>query len=236
MADAGGVYSNRWCVLDEDQILRNNNIVRYNLIRDVRGVYPFGKQVSDPVATPSQDRIRVPYFTWGIYFDNSPRRAQVYGNITVGNVWGGVFLGGGYGEPSDCLVENNILVESSEYEFDLSMKENARGNRFVRNIVYFRNPKAALFRLRSPKGIAECDYNLYFHADGTPLKVSGLPGESLAQWREMGFDQHSVVADPLFVDPDRGDYRLKPESPAFKLGFKPIPVERIGLRAGHSTR
>lgn len=236
MADAGGVYCNRWCVLDDHEVLRNNNIIRYNFIRDVRGVYPFGKETPDPVSTPSQDRIKVPYFTWGIYFDNSPRRAEVYGNITIGNVWGGVFLGGGYGEPSDCLVENNILVDSSVYQFDLGMKEEATGNRFVRNIVYFRNPEAALLRVRSPKGVEECDHNLYFQANQNKLRVVGLPEESFDRWREMGFDQHSVVADPLFVDPEHGDYRLKPESPALKLGFKPIPVERIGLRPGNQKR
>ena len=47
-------------------------------------------------------------------------------------------------------------------------------------------------------------------------------------WQSMGFDQHSVVADPLFVDPDKDDYRLRPDSPAFKLGFKRIPVDKIG--------
>jgi hypothetical protein len=47
-------------------------------------------------------------------------------------------------------------------------------------------------------------------------------------WQLRGADQHSLVADPLFVDPDKDDYRLKPESPAFKLGFQPIPVEKIG--------
>ena len=31
-----------------------------------------------------------------------------------------------------------------------------------------------------------------------------------------------------FVDPARDDYRLQPDSPAFALGFKPIPVEKIG--------
>jgi hypothetical protein len=35
--------------------------------------------------------------------------------------------------------------------------------------------------------------------------------------------------DPLFVDPAKGDYRLKPESPAVALGFKEIPFEKIGL-------
>jgi len=49
-----------------------------------------------------------------------------------------------------------------------------------------------------------------------------------AAWQAMGFDEHSLVADPLFVDPDKDDYRLKPESPALKLGFRQIPVERIG--------
>jgi hypothetical protein len=47
-------------------------------------------------------------------------------------------------------------------------------------------------------------------------------------WQMSGFDRHSVVADPLFVDPDKDDYRLRPDSPAFRLGFQPIPVEKIG--------
>jgi hypothetical protein len=37
-----------------------------------------------------------------------------------------------------------------------------------------------------------------------------------------------VVADPLFVDRDHDDFRLKPDSPALKLGFEQIPIEKIG--------
>ena len=36
------------------------------------------------------------------------------------------------------------------------------------------------------------------------------------------------MGDPLFVDRDKDDYRLRPESPALKLGFQPIPIEKIG--------
>ncbi|HPM84393.1 MAG TPA: hypothetical protein PLF81_26995, partial [Candidatus Anammoximicrobium sp.] len=43
-----------------------------------------------------------------------------------------------------------------------------------------------------------------------------------------GQDRDSLVADPRFVDPAPDDYRLKPDSPAFQLGFQPIPVEQIG--------
>jgi hypothetical protein len=47
-------------------------------------------------------------------------------------------------------------------------------------------------------------------------------------WQSLGFDGKSVVGDPLFVDRDKDDYRLRPESPALKLGFQPIPIEKIG--------
>jgi hypothetical protein len=59
--------------------------------------------------------------------------------------------------------------------------------------------------------------------------MKGLsPETSWEGWKRRGFDTHSVVADPLFVDPEKDDYRLRPDSPAFKLGFEPIPVEKIG--------
>ena len=52
---------------------------------------------------------------------------------------------------------------------------------------------------------------------------------TLEEWRALGFDQHSVYADPLFVDSGKGDYRLKPDSPALSLGFKNFDVSSAGL-------
>jgi hypothetical protein len=39
-----------------------------------------------------------------------------------------------------------------------------------------------------------------------------------------------LPGDPGFVDAERQDFRLKPDSPAWALGFKPIPFEQIGLQ------
>jgi hypothetical protein len=38
-----------------------------------------------------------------------------------------------------------------------------------------------------------------------------------------------VIADPMFVNADAGDFSLKPDSPALKLGFKPIDTSKVGL-------
>ena len=55
-----------------------------------------------------------------------------------------------------------------------------------------------------------------------------VPMNEWDSWQAAGNDVHSVVADPLFVNADKDDYRLNPGSPAFKVGFQPIPVEKIG--------
>jgi len=62
------------------------------------------------------------------------------------------------------------------------------------------------------------------------------PKESFDKWRQNGYDTNSLIADPLFIDPAEGDYRLQPDSPALKLGFKKIPVDRIGLTLANARR
>lgn len=49
-----------------------------------------------------------------------------------------------------------------------------------------------------------------------------------ASWQKAGNDEHSLIADPQFVNSARDDFRLKANSPAIGLGFKPIPIDRIG--------
>ncbi len=63
--------------------------------------------------------------------------------------------------------------------------------------------------------------------DDVSLRAAELMDEWEA-WRAAGMDAHSSVGDPRFVDPERGDYRLRPDSPAFSLGFQPLPLEQMG--------
>jgi len=50
--------------------------------------------------------------------------------------------------------------------------------------------------------------------------------------REAQKGEHagSIVADPLFTDPAGGDFSLREDSPALKIGFKPIDMSKVGPR------
>ena len=86
-----------------------------------------------------------------------------------------------------------------------------------------------------PTRFAEVDYNLYYDpalALATALWIfprfangSWATNGSLASWRSFGgMDRHSVVADPLFVDALVGNFSLQPSSPAWALGWQPLPA------------
>ena len=73
-----------------------------------------------------------------------------------------------------------------------------------------------------------------FHSKTGTAEISDLvleevvPASEWEAWQQAGGDVHSIVADPMFVDAEHGDFRLKPESPALKQGFEPIPFDKIG--------
>jgi hypothetical protein len=71
----------------------------------------------------------------------------------------------------------------------------------------------------------DSDFNIYYCKADTSI------GEkTLERLQGEGVDNHSLVADPLFVDAKNGDFRLKPRSPALKMGFVPIDFSQVGLR------
>ena len=45
------------------------------------------------------------------------------------------------------------------------------------------------------------------------------------------FQDNLLDRDPRFVDPEHHNFQLKDDSPAYKLGFERIPLEKIGLYA-----
>ncbi len=64
--------------------------------------------------------------------------------------------------------------------------------------------------------------------DWDPFAIDGWD-----TWKKVGFDKDSIIADPLFANPNMKDFRLRPDSPAFKMGFKELPYEKMGLQRSY---
>jgi hypothetical protein len=139
------------------------------------------------------------------------------------------------------LIENNIFVNTRGlYQISIDPGYSQCATIIRKNIICYSSGGTEMlafyaFPAANRKAVlAESDYNLFYKpGSDDPVMTDGI---RLSAWRKLyppaqdAYDTHSLVADPLFVDAAKGDYRLKAESPAFKLGFKPTDISQIGPR------
>jgi hypothetical protein len=110
------------------------------------------------------------------------------------------------------------------------------GSRIERNLIISRRntcPPMIQDRRYGQGGnplLSECqaNHNLYYCFEDPEWGRKHLERE-----QRLGVERDSISVDPLFVNFEKGDLYLKPESPAFKLGFKPVDMSAIGLPADH---
>lgn len=139
---------------------------------------------------------------WDIDLDDGSSNYHIYNNVCLN---GGLKLREGFYR----TVENNIILNNS---FHPHVWFANSGDVFKHNIV---------MRNYYPIGInhwgKEIDYNLF--PDSAALNKA----------RRSGTDQHSVYGDAMFVNPETGDYRVKPGSKALAAGFKNFPADQFGV-------
>lgn len=207
------------------------NMIEYNRIHDVGqrllsdmgGIYMLGVSPGTIVrGNVIHDVDAFTYGGWGIYTDEGSTDILIENNLVYRSKTGGFHQH--YGKNN--IVRNNIFALAREDQIQRSRMEPHLSFTFERNIVYYRtgtllgkNWKDDKFRL---------NHNVYWNAAGEPVTFPG--GLTLEGWQKRGFDKDSIVADPRFVSPEEGDFRLKDDSPARKLGFQPFDPARAGIR------
>jgi hypothetical protein len=148
---------------------------------------------------------------WDIDLDDGSSNYIITNNVCLN---GGIKLREGYGR----VIENNVLVNNGGHPH-VWYAECA--DIFRRNIVWTEYQPA---HMPSRPWGAAMDFNL-MHDINAAMNTAALRMQQLS-----GRDEQSIVADAQFVDPARGDYRVKDGSPALKLGFVNFAMNRFGVQ------
>jgi hypothetical protein len=202
--DAGAIYAGR------DWTMRGT-VIRYNYLRDITGFEERG--------------------CVGVYLDDMWCGTEIYGNVFY-RVTRAAFIGGG----RDVTIENNIFVDC-----DPAVHLDARALGWAADTV----------RTTMKERLAAMPYQRPPWSDRYPELVNILQDDPAApkgnivarnvcqggRWDEIEerarpltvFEDNLLDQDPRFVDAARLNFQLRDDSPAYKLGFKRIPIEEIGL-------
>lgn len=210
------------------QALAHHNIIAYNhihhigqgVLSDMGGIYTLGFHEGTVLHhNLIHDVQSLAYGGWGIYFDEGTTHILAENNVVYCTKTGGFHQH--YGREN--RVVNNIFAYAREGQIQRTRPEPHLSFTFERNIVIWK--EGPLLHGNWGDHQYKLDYNLYWHEGGGEVRFANW---SLDEWRARGQDVHSLIADPLFVDPEKGDFRLRSGSPALKLGFKPIDLSRTG--------
>lgn len=206
-----------------DNLIALNYIhhVGRGVLSDLAGIYTLGVSPGTTIRNNViHDCESFSYGGWGIYTDEGSSGILIEDNIVYRTKTGGFHQH--YGKEN--VLTNNVFAYAKMHQLQRTKAEEHKVFTFERNIVYYDN--GPLLGGNWSDNNQVMDYNLYWDASGKPVTFAGA---SLDEWQKR-HDQHSLIADPLFADSKKDDFRLKPESPAFKLGFKQIDSSKVGPR------
>jgi hypothetical protein len=206
--DAGAIYAGRnWTM--------RGNVIRNNYLHDINGYEGRG--------------------CTAVYFDDQMSSGEISGNLFV-RVYSATAICGG----RDTAIENNIFVDCK-----LATYVDARG------LSWPLSPDHLDLFTQMKEGLDQVPYQGSLWAKRYPKLANILSDDPMAplgnviarniciggRWDNVDsaakprvkFQDNLLKQDPHFVDAEHGNYQLKDDSPAWKLGFKRIPLEKIGL-------
>jgi len=201
--DAGMMYAGQ-------DFSGRGNVIRYNYLHHV-----YGRESRGCV---------------GVYLDDNFSSATITGNLFV-QVPKAAFIGGG----RHTTIENNLFVDCAP-----AIHVDARGlgwraygreelTKKLEALPFQQEPWLS----RYPELAKMLDFDPMAPVGNLITRNVAVGGK----WADIEKKAEPYIAvqnnfldvDPKFVNAKAGDYRLRPDSPVLQAGFKPLPLEKIGL-------
>jgi parallel beta-helix repeat protein len=240
--------------VSRDNRIEHNHIhdIGHGLLSDMGGIYTLGVQPGTVLrGNLIHDIEKRNYGGWAIYLDEGSSHILVENNICFNTSSTG--FNQHYGREN--IVRNNIFAFGKEGQVSLGRKEDHNSFTFQRNIVITDGQVAYVGRwapstihptpgnrpARLEASAFSSDLNVFWDVGGKPPRSANGGYDAQANWltwstftmeelQVLGYDRHSVVADPRCADLRAFDFTLGDDSPAFGLGFKAIDMSEVGPR------
>lgn len=200
------------------------NIIRNNLIHD--------SDMKILTVQPNKS------YGFGIYLDDNSDDVLLQNNVIHS-----LQLEGG-GQLNSTLMlkgigiraDNNIIAGTRDTNGIVGSTQNAgeiaSQLELTRNIFYDNRAKLYHMNFWDEHKVARSDRNTFYRTDGIYAFGGQIPAASYIDWLELNkgkYDPHSLLADPLFMNAAKYDYRLRYDSPAYRTGYADINMDAIGL-------
>ncbi len=230
--------------------ISRNNRIEFNYIHhiggvlsDMGGIYTLGVSPGTVIRNNHIHDVDANHYGgWGIYHDEGSTHVLVENNVVHRTKFAPLNIH----FAKEVTVRNNIFAFGRLEQISRSRAEPHKSLFFENNIVYWREGELLSKNWKDPSytfhahpkdasgtktltSTFEFNWNLYFNPTKKRDEVKWAGG-TWAEWQQRDKDRQSQYADPLFVNPEQGDFTLRPESPAFALGFQPIDLSKVGPR------
>ena len=222
-------------------LVENNHIhhLGWAYLSDMGGFYGLGTSPGTTVRGNHVHHIAsFRYGGWGLYNDEGSSTVLMENNLVHDTSNSGFHQHYGYYN----IVRNNIFAFGETAQIQRSRFEPRLSFKFEHNIVVW-DPSSPLldggewnWKLHDnrdkgePKDTVVFKDNLYWRTDGQIPEFLTRTVYTWDQWKKMGRDAGSLFANPMFVNLDARDFRLKSGSPSQKIGFQPWDLSIAGVR------
>ena len=145
---------------------------------------------------------------WDIDLDDGSSNYEIYNNLLLN---GGLKFREGFKRKA----WNNVMINNG---FHPHVWFKHSGDEFYSNIITGAHRAIGVKeKLASGKRV---DENLFY----------GSLTQSKYAFTDFDWDLNSINGDPLFVNPEKGDFRVKEGSPAFQVGFENFSMDQFGVK------
>ncbi|RMF42373.1 MAG: right-handed parallel beta-helix repeat-containing protein, partial [Planctomycetota bacterium] len=215
-----------------------HNLLEYNeishsvqLLSDGNGIYVSGTGTGNIVRYNYLHDNLAHSLPAAIRCDDDQHETLIYGNVLYSNAG---FSAGIASKGINDIINNFIVAPAAVPRWGYISFEwvPVTGSKVQRNIIVSHSNGGNAYAERPRRGSrsagpriveTDMDRNLYYHPTD-PHWVD----EHFSRMRAVGKETSSRFGDPLFVNPDQGDFSFRAGSPALALGIEPLDTSKMG--------